>query len=485
MISRKNLGRISLIVIFAYVLSCFVFYFVGGDQIHNARVKTGDMVDATNEFGELTAAREIKQPFKVDADFLQSVTLMGYDYNRVNRGTIEVSIWDTDTLLGSKNIPMELIVDRKLFDVEFDQPVDIKDKDNLFLKIKAVDTQSGSSGTFYFGSSISLLRGTQEKVLQESEKAVIDGKAVEGVLCFVANAERSIWFGEYFWYFAIVGFLIIVGYSRLLLRDYEKDRKMKGLAYIETVVKYRFLIQQLVERDFKTKYKRSILGVLWSFLNPLMTMAVQYVVFSTIFKSNIENFAVYLLSGIVCFNFFSEVTNMSLTSIVGNASLITKVYIPKVIYPMSRAFSSTINFLLSIIPLLVVMIVTKTPITVATLLLPFGIICLFALCLGVGLILSSLMVFFRDTQFLWGVFSMIWMYMTPIFYPESIITGWLLTLMKLNPLYHVIRFFRIILLEGVSPEPKAFLLCFVASAIPLILGITVFKKTQDRFVLYI
>lgn len=242
-------------------------------------------------------------------------------------------------------------------------------------------------------------------------------------------------------------------------------------------------MRQLVARDFKTKYKRSVLGVLWSFLNPLLTMMVQYIVFSTLFKSDIPNFRLYLLSGIVCFNFFSEATTMGLQSIVGNAALITKVYVPKYIYPVSRVFSSTINLLLSLIPLLAVMLLTGTPVRPAILLLPFGLLCLVTFCIGMGFILSAMMVFFRDTQFLWGVVSMLWMYATPIFYPESIIPAQYMVIYKCNPMYHIIRFVRIILIDGVSPEPKAYALCLIASFVPLVLGAVVFKKNQDKFIL--
>ena len=214
-------------------------------------------------------------------------------------------------------------------------------------------------------------------------------------------------------------------------------------------------------------------------------MLVQYIVFSTLFRSDIPNFSVYLLTGIVCFNFFSEATSMALTSIVGNASLITKVYVPKYIYPLTRVISSTINFLLALVPLLAVLLVTRTPIRPAILLMPVGILCLFAVCLGIGMILASAMVFFRDTQFLWGVLSMLWMYATPIFYPESIIPASVMPLYKCNPLYHVIRFIRILLIDGVSPEPKAYALMLLTAFAPLILGALVFKKTQDRFMLHI
>ena len=174
---------------------------------------------------------------------------------------------------------------------------------------------------------------------------------------------------------------------------------------------------------------------------------------------------------------------MALQSIVGNASLITKVYVPKYIYPVSRVFSSTINLLLSLIPLLAVMLLTGAPIRPAILLLPFGLLCLVAFCIGMGFVLSTLMVFFRDTQFLWGVVSMLWMYATPIFYPESIVPQQYMLLYKCNPLYHIIRFIRILLIDGVSPEPKAYLLCLIASVVPLAVGAVVFKKNQDKFIL--
>ena len=176
---------------------------------------------------------------------------------------------------------------------------------------------------------------------------------------------------------------------------------------------------------------------------------------------------------------------MALGSIVGNASLITKVYVPKYIYPVTRVMSSGINFGLSLIPLFFVLLVTRTPIRPSILLLPYGVGCLFAFSLGVGMFLAASMVFFRDTQFLWGVVNMLWMYATPVFYPESIIPAQIMPFYKCNPLYHIIRFIRIVLMDGVSPEPKAYLLTFIVAFVPLLIGATVFKRTQDKFVLNI
>ncbi len=290
------------------------------------------------------------------------------------------------------------------------------------------------------------------------------------------------WFGRNYWLIAGGLAALFVCMSIYLDLAARHGRSPLPLRVLDGFRRYRFLIRQLVSRDFKTKYKRSVLGVLWSFLNPLLTMAVQYVVFSTLFKSDIPNFPLYLLTGIVCFNFFNEATNMSMLSIVGNASLITKVYVPKYIYPITRVLSSAINFVVSLIPLLLVMLFTRTPIRLSFILLPYPVLCLIALCIGMGFLLSTLMVFFRDTQFLWGVLVVLWMYATPIFYPESILPEKYMVLFKCNPLYHIIRMFRIMLIQGVSPEPKAYALCFVASFVPLIIGAIVFKMNQDKFV---
>ena len=299
------------------------------------------------------------------------------------------------------------------------------------------------------------------------------------------NSGKPLLFGEY--YFAIIAAigLLLALYCLRLVHCSKTGARSLGLNVINAFVNYGFLLKQLVLRDFKAKYKRSVLGILWSFLNPLLTMFVQYIVFSTLFKSDIPNFVVYLLVGIVFFSFFSEATNMGLMSIVSNTSLITKVYVPKYIFPVSRVLSSAINYMISMIPLFMAMLITRVKLSVSILLLPFGIICTIVFCIGMSLILSSAMVFFRDVQFLWNVISMLWMYATPIFYPESILPDNLMPLFKMNPLYHFIRFTRFIILSGASPEPKAYLLCLIAAFVPLAIGVFVFKKTQDKFVLNI
>lgn len=176
---------------------------------------------------------------------------------------------------------------------------------------------------------------------------------------------------------------------------------------------------------------------------------------------------------------------MTLVSILSNATLITKVYVPKFIYPLSRVLSSGVNLLISLVPLLCMILFTRTPITAAYLFIPFELLCLTVFCFGLGMLLAASMVFFRDTQFLWGVISMIWMYATPIFYPTSILPDSYLWLLKVNPLYYFIDFTRTCILSGVSPEPAMYVQCAVFAIGMLLIGSKVFKKTQDRFILYI
>lgn len=246
--------------------------------------------------------------------------------------------------------------------------------------------------------------------------------------------------------------------------------------------KYHFLLTQLVSRDFKTKYKRSILGVLWSLLNPLLTMTVQYIVFCELFRWDIEHFAVYLLIGTVMFNFFSESTSQALTSITGNSGLITKVYLPKYIFPVSKVLSSCINLGFSLIVLYAIIFASGLRLNIYHLLLPFSFLCVILFSIGMGLILSSLMVFFRDMQFLYSVIIVLWMYLTPLFYPEDIMPDRFQWIMECNPLYHFIRYARNIILDGSLPTLRAHVICLVFVVGSLLIGIAVFKKTQNKFI---
>lgn len=249
--------------------------------------------------------------------------------------------------------------------------------------------------------------------------------------------------------------------------------------------KHSYLLKQLVSRDFKVKYKRSVLGVLWSFFNPLLMMLVQYVVFSTIFRYQIDYYAIYLLCGIVTFNYFSEATNQSLGSILWNSSLITKVYLPKYIFPISKVLSCGINFCVSLIPLFILAICSGLYPTWSWLLLPLAALFLVVFLIGMGLILSVLMVFFRDIQFLWGVLLTAWMYATPIFYPADIIPEEFSFIQTFNPVYHIINFIRIIIINGISPELSTYITCMISSVGVLAVGWIFYNRTRKNIPIYL
>ena len=261
--------------------------------------------------------------------------------------------------------------------------------------------------------------------------------------------------------------------------------KDKLTSIIEVFTKYRDLLKELVSRDIKAKYKRSVLGIVWSVLNPLLMMLVLAFVFAHIFRFSIPNFPVYLLTGQIIFNFFSDSTNLAMNSIIVNSSLIKKIYIPKYIFPLSKVLSSFVNLLFSLIALLLVMIITKTPLSWAMLLFPIPLIYLLVFSLGVGLILAAYVVFFRDILFLYGVILTAWTYFTPIFYPISIIPAKYLEIYKLNQLYHYITYFREVMLYGRVPTLEMNLVCIFYAIIALLIGLFVFYKRQNDFILYI
>lgn len=250
-------------------------------------------------------------------------------------------------------------------------------------------------------------------------------------------------------------------------------------------MRYGFLLEQLVKRDFNTKYRQSVLGVLWSFLNPLMTMAVQYIVFSALFRSDVERFPVYLLSGIVLFSFFNECVTLGMDSIVSAGTLISKVAMPKIIFPLSRSISSFINLVISLLPLGVIMLLSGSPITPAILAVPAILALTYLFALGMTLLLCTMNVFFRDMRFLWSVISLLWTYATPIFYPIGIIPEPWQSLFRWNPMYCFITALRSVTIEGEWPEVQLWGACLLCALLPLAAGILVFRKNEDKFVFHL
>jgi ABC-type polysaccharide/polyol phosphate export permease len=255
--------------------------------------------------------------------------------------------------------------------------------------------------------------------------------------------------------------------------------------YIKNFVKYKDLLFELVLRDLKVKYRRSFLGFLWSLLNPLLMMAVLTVVFSNIFRFDIPNFPIYLLTGSIIFSFFSEATTVAMGSVIGSGSLIKKVYIPKYIFPTARVISAFVNLSFSLVAILIMIIITHVKVTFVTLMFPIPLIYVFVFSLGVGLILSSVSVFFRDMTHLYGILLTALSYFTPIFYPISIIPKEFRGIVYCNPLYYYVECFRQVVLYGKVPSVQLQMTCISIGIVTLILGMFVFYKNQDKFILYI
>ena len=245
------------------------------------------------------------------------------------------------------------------------------------------------------------------------------------------------------------------------------------------------LLKELVIRDIKVRYRHSFLGLVWTILNPLMMMVVITVVFSTLFKSNIPYFPIYYLSGSLIFSFNAESTTIALNSMVSNAALIKKVYIPKYLFPLSNILSCLVNFGVSLIAMFIVMIIIGAPFYSTLLLIPIPVFYTFLFTTGLSLILAAYTVYFRDIAHFYGVFVLAWTYFTPIFYPTDILNETVMSIMRFNPMYHFVSYMRSIVLYGTFPSMKENIVCILIGIVFLISGLFVFYKKQDRFVLFV
>lgn len=475
--TQQMIKRTALMVLVVYLLLTAGFAFLAGDQLRFRDSRGNvDLLPAESGTVELAQGAVVEQTFTTTIQRLESVSVQWGTYYRPNAGTVTMELWNTqsDQLLLSQTFDAAAIQEGGLTTLTFPEPMEGLYQVPLLLRIYA-DSLPGAAPSPMMN---------QSSPAEEGFGLTLNGTATQGTLCFSAAGTDYIWTGLHYKTFVALGAGLILLFFALVWW-----RQRRGHSYVVNaliaVQKYRFLIRQLVSRDFKTKYKRSVLGVFWSFLNPLLTMLVQYFVFSTIFKNDIPFFAAYLIIGTVMFNFFSEASGMALSSILGNAGLITKVYMPKYIYPLTRVMSSVINLAISLVPMLIVCVLTGVALKKSAILAIYFLFCLVIFSLGLGLLLSTSMVFFRDTQFLWGVLSMMWMYATPIFYPETIIPDNMKLIHTLNPLYHFLKSARMCILDGLSPEPVVYVQCILMALGALLVGALVFRKNQDKFVLYL
>lgn len=264
-----------------------------------------------------------------------------------------------------------------------------------------------------------------------------------------------------------------------------KKKKNSADEMLNIFVRYRFLLGQLVGKEFKLKYRRSYLGIAWSLINPLLMMIVVSAVFSFVFRFNIENFPAYLILGQTMFNFFSEATQLSLLSIIQSGQLVKKVYVPKCIFPLSRVLSSGVNALITFVSVIIVFAYYKIYPDILILYLPLFFTYFFVFTFGVCLILSTIEVFMRDIQHLYGVVLTALGYVTPIFYPVDSLSPIMVTLLNFNPLYHFLKYYRNILFYHQCPTVTDNVVCLGLALVALIIGMLCFFKNQKKFILYI
>jgi len=255
--------------------------------------------------------------------------------------------------------------------------------------------------------------------------------------------------------------------------------------FIANFFKFRYLLGELVKRDIKIKYRRSILGIFWSFLEPLLFMIVLTAIFSTLFKSSIENYPVYLLTGRLVFTFFSSGSSGSMVSIISNSPIIKKLYVPKYIFTLGVVLSNLIIFLLSLVVLILVMLATQTPFTLYILTSIVPMILLLVFTIGAGLILATYTTFFRDIKHLYGVFLTLLLYGSAVFWPSSIVPEQFQIILQINPIFVYIELFRDSFLYATWFDPLQLIYGIIIAILTLVIGMYVFYKNQDRFILYI
>ncbi|WP_239471163.1 ABC transporter permease [Olsenella uli] len=257
------------------------------------------------------------------------------------------------------------------------------------------------------------------------------------------------------------------------------------------LAKDRFILEQLVSKDFKLRYRRSVLGVIWSVLNPLLMMIIMSFVFSYFLRgSNVENYPLYLIVGNITFSLMNESTSSGLRSIIDAAPLLKKVKVDRWVFPVQKVFSAAFNFSFSLIAVAIVMLFFRVMPTWHILWMIPALALLMVFCMGVSLLIGALAVFFRDMIHLWSVVITAWTYLTPIFWDISLLTNsnapwFVIAVVKLNPMYNYLEMMRCAIVYQSSPEPLVIALAALWAVLALIAGLIVFRKTEHKFILYI
>jgi len=259
------------------------------------------------------------------------------------------------------------------------------------------------------------------------------------------------------------------------------EHKNSAISELKELFNYRYLLGQLVRRDVTTRYKRSVLGVAWTMLNPLGTMLILTFVFSNFFRSEVQHFPVYILSGLLAWNFFTQATNAAISGLVWGGSLLKRIYIPSTVFGVSAIGTALVNMVMSLVPLVIVMLIDGATFHLSMLFLPVSILLLTGFTLGFGLFISSLAVFFPDVGEMYQVLLTGWMYLTPIIYPESLISAQLLPIYKINPMYWMVKMFRLPIFDGRLPTLPEVLPAIAWSLGMLIVGWLFFTSRSEEY----
>ena len=264
---------------------------------------------------------------------------------------------------------------------------------------------------------------------------------------------------------------------------YDSDRQgSAALEELRAIFNYRYLVVQFVRRDILTRYKRSVLGVAWTMLNPLGTMLILTIVFSQAFGGSQEGYAAYVLSGLIAWNFFAQSSNAATLHLVWGGSLLKKIYIPRTSFAVSATGTGLINILFSLIPLLIVMLITGVPIRWTIILLPIPILFLAMFALGVGLLISTMAIFYADIAEMFQIALTAWMYLSPVIYsPEILPEAYRFWITRLNPMFYLIELFRMPIYYGKVPDLSLVMIAGGISIVTLFVGWIYFTGKSDEF----
>ena len=263
--------------------------------------------------------------------------------------------------------------------------------------------------------------------------------------------------------------------------------KLSRTARVSEFWGYRSLLRQLVIRDLKVRHRRSVLGIAWTMLNPLITTMILALVFSRFFGmgAGSKSFTLYVITGLTIWNLFSTASAVGLTSIQSSGSIIRKVYVPKVIFPFAAVASSLVNFAFSLLTLLLYMLATRTPFRWASLLAVIPIAELVIFSLGLSMILATLYVYFRDVKWFYDSALLAWFYATPIFYPPEIIGDKYMPILRLNPLWPILRAFRSTITNGAVPGMNDLLMGGIMAIVVVAFGWFVLQRYEQTFINYL